>query len=206
MPRLVRDAILVSALSWACPRIRRPIDLVRCSAAEAGMRTTRVARGDPSARPDAEFRTGLGRIQRHVFAVHRSPGALAEDVIRPAAKPVPSRSSPRHPAARRFSQLMNWLPRSMSKISGLPSCAQDRASRRWARSRAGGSKTSSGSLLLKAPSISCDPRQPSRSDAKLPGDAGKTTVLDPFKKTRWKICAWIARDRTCASTSRPIET
>lgn len=47
---------------------------------------------------------------------------------------------------------------------------------------------------------------PIRSEACEPGEAGKTTVLFPLRKTRRWICAWIARARTWLSTSRPSET
>ncbi len=47
---------------------------------------------------------------------------------------------------------------------------------------------------------------PMRSEAKAPAAAGNTTVLSPLRKTRLWTWACTARERTCASTSRPSET
>ena len=106
-----------------------------------------VIKGDPSADAGTGFRTGLKRVQVHAFVFHRAPEAFDKHFVQPVATPV-------HGDADAFShrtfvkaKLVNWLPWSVLKISGLPYFA----------------KASSRALMQKSTSMVLESRRDSTS-------------------------------------------
>ena len=96
------------------------IDLVGGPAAERRVRPVGIVVADPATDPGACLAARLEGVEEDALVFERSPQPLDEDVVHPAAAAVHRDADVGVPQRRREGELVNWLPWSVLKISGLP--------------------------------------------------------------------------------------